>query len=258
MSEPRTPQVPMVDGNGEPFYPLTQYNQIVMPDGSRWNGEGGGAQIDDTSASGTKVYSSQKTQHELDQLSGQKAGKAGWTANKIIGTDVNGNLVAQDPPESGVDWGVIYPVGSIYMSLEDYCAPAAVIPGSNWERIEGRFLIGTGAPENNDDGTSPGSYNYPAESTGGEAEHVLMDGELPNISGEFTVRGVNGTHSAVLSSGGIFNVAAETSGTSTLTIDKTGSIDRVKMSFGNNEPHNNMPPYLAVYMWKRVPDEEVA
>ena len=71
MSEPRTPQVPMVDGNGEPFYPLTQYNQIVMPDGSRWDGKGGGAQIDDTSASTEKVYSSQKTQYELDQLSEQ-------------------------------------------------------------------------------------------------------------------------------------------------------------------------------------------
>lgn len=61
----------MVDGNGEPFYPLTQYNQIVMPDGSRWDGKGGGAQIDDTSASTEKVYSSQKTQYELDQLSEQ-------------------------------------------------------------------------------------------------------------------------------------------------------------------------------------------
>lgn len=74
MSEPRTPQVPMVDGNGEPFYPLTQYNQIVMPDGSRWDGKGGGAQIDDTSASTEKVYSSQKTQYELDQLSQQITG----------------------------------------------------------------------------------------------------------------------------------------------------------------------------------------
>lgn len=39
MSEPRTPQVPMVDQNGQPFYPLTQYNQIVMPGGGRWDGE---------------------------------------------------------------------------------------------------------------------------------------------------------------------------------------------------------------------------
>ena len=71
MSEPRTPQVPMVDRNGEPFYPLTQYNQIVMPDGSRWDGKGGGAQIDDTSASTEKVYSSQKVEAIASQLSQQ-------------------------------------------------------------------------------------------------------------------------------------------------------------------------------------------
>ena len=71
MSEPRTPQVPMVDGNGEPFYPLTQYNQIVMPDGSRWDGKGGGAQIDDTSASGNKTYSSEKIEGIASQLSQQ-------------------------------------------------------------------------------------------------------------------------------------------------------------------------------------------
>ena len=24
------------------------------------------------------------------------------------------------------------------------------------------------------------------------------------------------------------------------------------MAFGNNESHNNMPPYIVVYVWKRV------
>ena len=71
MSEPRTPQVPMVDGNGEPFYPLTQYNQIVLPDGSRWDGKGGGAQIDDATPSGNKTYSSEKIEGIASQLSQQ-------------------------------------------------------------------------------------------------------------------------------------------------------------------------------------------
>lgn len=75
MSDIKTPQVPLFDPEGKPFYPLTQYNQIVMPDGGRWDGKSGGAQIDDATPSGTKVYSSQKTQYELDQLSQQKADK---------------------------------------------------------------------------------------------------------------------------------------------------------------------------------------
>lgn len=49
MSEPRTPQVPMVDQNGQPFYPLTQYNQIVMPGGGRWDGNpGSSVELDET------------------------------------------------------------------------------------------------------------------------------------------------------------------------------------------------------------------
>ena len=98
MSDPRTPQVPMVDENGKPFYPLTQYNQIVMPDGSRWDGKGGGAQIDDTSASTEKVYSSQKVEAIASQLSQQKANKAGWTAGKNVVTDAEGNITTEDKP----------------------------------------------------------------------------------------------------------------------------------------------------------------
>jgi hypothetical protein len=31
-----------------------------------------------------------------------------------------------------------------------------------------------------------------------------------------------------------------------------GSMQRPTSSVGNNEKHNNMPPYLVVYMWKRI------
>jgi hypothetical protein len=60
---------------------------------------GGDASIDDTEPSADKTYSSQKVEEELSQLSEQKANKTGWAANKLIGTDANGNMVAQDPPE---------------------------------------------------------------------------------------------------------------------------------------------------------------
>ena len=97
MSEPRTPQVPMVDGDGKPFYPLTQYNQIVMPDGNRWDGKGGGAQIDDTSASTEKVYSSQKVEAIASQLSEQIANyKIPTASTSVLGVVKVGNGLTID------------------------------------------------------------------------------------------------------------------------------------------------------------------
>lgn len=76
MSEPRTPQVPMVDQNGQPFYPLTQYNQIVMPDNSRWDGSTGSAvELDTTLKVGGKAADAKVTGDALNELKNEKADK---------------------------------------------------------------------------------------------------------------------------------------------------------------------------------------
>lgn len=38
MSAPKIPQTPLIDKDGSPFYPITQHNQVITPDGGRWNG----------------------------------------------------------------------------------------------------------------------------------------------------------------------------------------------------------------------------
>ena len=199
MSEPRTPQVPMVDGNGEPFYPLTQYNQIVMPDGSRWDGKGGGAQIDDTSASTEKVYSSQKTQYELDQLSQQiddlEAGglKSDPAEDESTEAPEMGSVPNNADQLGGMTYqmivNAIYPIGRTITTLSDADNPNTLYPWQTWERTaKGRMIIGTGTPENNDDGTSPGDYDYALGSKGGEAEHALTVDELASHYHPFNVR----------------------------------------------------------------------
>nr|DAI09547.1 MAG TPA: Baseplate structural protein [Caudoviricetes sp.] len=35
-------------------------------------------------------------------------------------------------------------------------------------------------------------------------------------------------------------------------IDEDGTARQVKMSFGSDLPHNNIPPYYSVYIWRRV------
>lgn len=123
-------------------------------------------------------------------------------------------------------YDAIYPVGSIYMSMNQTCAPAALITDSIWERIEGRFLLGAG------DG-------YSAGATGGEANHTLTIDEIPSH-----------THSYKLA-----NDYGADSGSN--AVQDWARDDTLGRSFttgeaGGSGSHNNMPPYLVVYMWKRT------
>lgn len=116
-----------------------------------------------------------------------------------------------------------YPVGSIYLSVTD-ANPAALF-GGTWERIGGRFLLGADS-------------TYAAGSTGGEAEHTLTVGEMPKHNHD------------------VDNLNASGNATPFMTVqahDKKGFGGNVRTMYaGGNQPHNNMPPYLAVFMWQRV------
>lgn len=116
-----------------------------------------------------------------------------------------------------------YPVGAIYLSVTD-ANPAALF-GGTWERIGGRFLLGADS-------------TYAAGSTGGEAERTLTVGEMPKHNHD------------------VDNLDASGNATPFMTVqaqDKKGFGGNVKTMYaGGNQPHNNMPPYLTVYMWKRT------
>lgn len=116
-----------------------------------------------------------------------------------------------------------YPVGAIYLSVTD--TDPATLFGGTWERIGGRFLLGADS-------------TYAAGSTGGEAEHTLTIDEMPKHNHE------------------IDNLNASGNATPYMTVqaqDKKGYGGNVQTMFaGGGKPHNNMPPYLTVFMWKRV------
>lgn len=120
---------------------------------------------------------------------------------------------------------IIYPVGSIYMSITD--TNPELLFGGTWEQIKDTFLLSAGD-------------KYTAGTTGGEEKHILTVSEMPSHS-----HTIGMDKDAVYnSSGGSWSVHdAGTSGSQSTT--KTGSS-------GSGTAHNNMPPYLTVYMWKRV------
>lgn len=105
-----------------------------------------------------------------------------------------------------------YPVGSIYMSVNNV-NPANFF-GGTWEQIKDRFLLACGS-------------TYKAGATGGEATHSLTKNEIPHLGS-----GVEYGGNSI--AGG------------------TGWRDSWLGGADVGQAHNNMPPYLAVYVWKRT------
>lgn len=120
----------------------------------------------------------------------------------------------------------VYPVGSIYMSVNS-TSPATLF-GGTWKAIQGKFLLGA-------DGNA-----YKAGNTGGEAAHTLTEREMPSHKHSIWFPNDGGEQSAEIgypdtgSKNTYYAEASKTSGT------------------GGGAAHNNMPPYLAVYIWKRT------
>ena len=126
---------------------------------------------------------------------------------------------------------MFYPVGSIYSSVND--TDPSTFMGGTWERIQGRFLFAA-------DGT------HAAGSTGGEATHTLTVNEMPTHSHKFAWA----DNSSTASENKITFANASAASTSSKKWRETNS-DMI-LDKGGGKAHNNMPPYLAVYMWKRT------
>lgn len=140
----------------------------------------------------------------------------------------------------------LYPVGAVYISVNS-TSPASLF-GGEWTQINGRFLIGTGAPENNDDGTSPGNYDKTLGSKGGEANHTLTVNEMPSHVHESIQANGDIYYKILYGQGGSITTNAGTVNYTT----GSGGFELKTSPSGGSQRHNNMPPYLAVYMWKRV------
>lgn len=133
---------------------------------------------------------------------------------------------------NGEDILSFWPVGSIYMSVNS-TSPATFF-GGTWERITGRFLLAA-----TDGGASGGNSNASIApgGTGGEASHTLAIAEMPNHRHEVGARNAYGSGNA---GGSISYGSSVATGT-----NYTNYV-------GGGDAHNNMPPYLSVYMWKRT------
>lgn len=145
----------------------------------------------------------------------------------------------------------MYPVGSIYASTAS--TNPGTLFGGTWEALPaGRVLLAQG--------TSTWGTTYAAGSTGGEATHTLTIGELPAHNHTASANS-NGAHTHTIyrsgNGGGSWtgiagspsneyagNYATSSSGSHSHTVSVNNT--------GSGQPHNNLPPYVAVYLYKRT------
>ena len=167
------------------------------------------------------------------------------TANNAQSTANSALNVANNKVSTSDLLDLVYPVGSIYLSVSS-TSPSTLF-GGTWEQIKDTFLLGAGD-------------SYTLGDTGGEATHTLIANELPTITGSFSASDnvlVNSLPSPTIGSAtGAFTMGsrAQTQIDATGVHSATGQgvQNKVNMSFGNDQAHNNMPPYLVVSVWKRV------
>lgn len=136
---------------------------------------------------------------------------------------------------------IIYPVGSVYISVNN--VDPKNIFGGTWVQLKDRFLLGAG-------------NTYSAGSTGGEAAHKLTVAEMPSHSHAQNIL-VSG-YSPYQESPASYikpNSGSEGSVVKTYWADRGSGYDLTTSAMaatGSSAAHNNMPPYLVVYMWKRT------
>lgn len=128
----------------------------------------------------------------------------------------------RESPESISDkitilYNLLVPVGSVLCFTND-ANPNDIYQGTTWEKIEGRFLLGS-------------SPDYALGSTGGSADAVVVE------------------HTHAIGSAGQAGSGTTTYGTVRLNAEWASQTSGVT---GVNGTGKNMPPYEVVNYWKRI------
>lgn len=118
---------------------------------------------------------------------------------------------------------LIYPVGSYYWSSSS-TSPDTLF-GGTWTQVKDRFVLAAGS-------------SYSVGSTGGEATHTLTVSEMPKH-----------THSYYHEGAGAKLVRTDLSQENVVY---WGKAMKSTEKTGGSQAHNNMPPYIVAYCWRRT------
>lgn len=114
-----------------------------------------------------------------------------------------------------------HPVGSYYWSSEP--KDPSKLFGGTWEPVKDRFVLAAGD-------------EHEAGTTGGEETHTLTIDEMPSHSHRIK-QGTTNAYTTSSVQAGYQNEYL-----------RDGTIENT----GGDQPHNNMPPYIVAYCWRRT------
>ena len=172
----------------------------------------------------------------------------GWKVDKVKAENLDNDSLAQ------VCLNLIYPVGSIYMSVKN-ASPETFLGGTWVAWGSGRVPVGIDISDTDFNGV---------EKTGGEKTHTLTESEMPahkhtgteqeaqkfNIqkdstfetrryTASFTAETMQTASNAVANPNGPFSGSGEVVVEHGITV-------------GGGQPHSILQPYITCYMWKRT------
>lgn len=143
----------------------------------------------------------------------------------IGGADINGGTIGGDTNVVEV-LKKVYPVGSIYINATNSANPATLLGFGTWSAFgAGKVMVGIDSGDTDFD---------TAEETGGAKTHTLTVAELPSHR-----------HSV-----GSLTLATD-SGVAERKVGGADGPDYTGYTGGGNA-HNNLQPYIVVYMFKRT------
>lgn len=210
----------------------------------------------------------------------------GWKVAKITADNLEGGrvvqatnadkvLVSTDTYQPLVDalLDLIYPIGSIYMTVDEDSDPAAFL-GGTWVRWgQGCVPVGVSADANDSDFGK-------VEQQGGERKHQLTTDEMPNHrhKGQYSATQTYTNHAqkptdppaqAILVDQGTrevevqYNIVKDNLSSTPYYSSGSGPTNDIFYSYkvtstygvaddGGDISHNNLQPYITCYMWKRT------
>lgn len=183
---------------------------------------------------------------------------AGATMNSDANVKTNSWVVDEDNMVSNVDTKVptqqsvkayvdaaitatkaaLYPVGSIYTNATNSTNPATLLGFGTWTAFAaGRVPVGVGTSD----------QAFAAGATGGESNHTLIIAEMPNHRHDMQRPAYFGGENS--NDGSVYKPGPNTSSFYNLN---TSDARAQMMGTGGGGAHNNLQPYVVVYMWQRT------